>query len=172
MKRFFGLAVVCACLMLGVEYGFAEAPQGNEQGMPNRELRQQRKENNNEEIGNIKRYLSIKQKLNLTDEQVKALEKIVLDYTKETIKRNADIKLAGLDLREIVRQDKPDFSAARSKIKQVSSLQLDSKIAMIDAMEKGYNVLTKEQQEKLLQLKGERKEKMMKKGSETNNKKE
>ena len=62
-----------------------------------------------------------------------------------------------MDLRGIIKQDKPDFSAAKAKIKQISELQLASKLAMIDAMEKGFNTLTSEQQNKLLQIKRGRK---------------
>lgn len=67
------------------------------------------------------------------------------------------MKLARMDLQETMRQEKPDFASSRAKIKQISELQLASKLAMIDAMEKGFNTLTSEQQDKLLQLKKERK---------------
>ncbi|OGS47071.1 MAG: hypothetical protein A2539_08220 [Elusimicrobia bacterium RIFOXYD2_FULL_34_15] len=111
------------------------------------------------EIISIKRYIRLKEKLNLTDEQVGKLEKIGLDYEKDNIRREADMQILRIELGEIIRKDKPDFSAAREKIKKISELQLESKLKMIDCMEDGYNVLTKEQQNKLLQLKEERKEK-------------
>ncbi|MEW6558319.1 MAG: Spy/CpxP family protein refolding chaperone [Elusimicrobiota bacterium] len=167
MKRFLGLLV--EMLVLGTAFVFAEMPR--EQGTggmggigQGKEMKHKmgRGADRDEDVGNIKRYLNFKQELNLTDEQVKALEQIRLDYRRDAIKRQADTKLARLDLREIMQQDKPDFAAAKSKIKQISELQLASKLAMIDAMEKGYNILTKEQQDKLPQLKKERKEKRMK----------
>ena len=113
-------------------------------------------------------YLKSRQELNLTDEQVKTLEKIRNDFKRDAIKRQADTKLARMDLQETMRKEKPDFTSSRVKIKQISELQLATKLAMIDAMEKGFNTLTKEQQDKLLQLKKERKEngKKNKKGEE------
>jgi len=121
-----------------------------------------------EDVGNIERYLDLHQELNLTPEQTKTLEKIRYDYKKDAIKREADMKILRLDLMEIIRQKSQDFSAAREKVKQISAQQLDSKLAMIDAMEKGYNTLTKEQQDKLLKLRKERKESWAKEKSGEN----
>ncbi|MFA5780474.1 MAG: Spy/CpxP family protein refolding chaperone [Elusimicrobiota bacterium] len=170
MKRFLGLLV--GFLMLGTGFVFAEMP--CEKGMgPGKEMKQEKgmmreKGERDEDVGNVKMYLKIRQELNLTDEQVKTLEKIRNDFKRDAIKRQADMKLARLDLQETMRQEKPDFASSRAKIKQISELQLATKLAMIDAMEKGYNTLTKEQQDKLLQLKKERKEnwKKNKKGEE------
>ncbi len=161
MKRFLWLLV--GFLMLGTGFVFAEMP--GEKGMGrDKEMRHEmgEKGEKEEDVGNVKRYLNSRQELNLTDDQVKTLEKIRNDFKRDAIKRQADIKLARMDLREIIRQDKPDFTAAKSKTKQISELQLASKLAMIDAMEKGYNVLTKEQQEKLPQLRNERRGQWMK----------
>ncbi|HAX61572.1 MAG TPA: hypothetical protein DCX95_03295 [Elusimicrobia bacterium] len=152
MKRF--LVLLVGFLMLGAGFIFSEPPSGK--GTP--AGKGNPAENRGEDVGNVREYLNIREELNLTDEQVKALEKIRTDYRRDAIQRQADVKLARMDLREILRQDKPDYAAAKSKTKQVSELQLASKLAMIDAMEKGYNVLTKAQQEKLPQLKKERRE--------------
>jgi Spy/CpxP family protein refolding chaperone len=93
----------------------------------------------------------------LTSDQVKALEKIRNDYKRDAIKKQADMKIARMDLGQLIRQEKPDFAAAREKIKQISALQLDSKLAMVNAMEQGYNTLTAEQQAKLSQLRKDKK---------------
>lgn len=157
MKRFLGLLV--GFLMLGTGFVFSEMP--CEKGMGrDKEMRHEmgEKGGKEEDVGNVKRYLKSRQELNLTDEQVKTLEKIRNDFKRDAIKRQADMKLARLDLQETMRKEKPDFASSRAKIKQIFELQLATKLAMIDAMEKGFNTLTKEQQDKLLQLKKERKE--------------
>ncbi|MBI5573902.1 MAG: Spy/CpxP family protein refolding chaperone [Elusimicrobia bacterium] len=157
MKRFLGLLV--GFLMLGTGFVFAEMPceKGTGQG---KEMKHEmgRVGERDEDVGNVKKYLNCRQELNLTDEQVRVLEKIRNDFRRDAIKRQADMKLVRMDLQETMRQEKPDFAAAKAKIKQISELQFVSKIAMIDAMEKGYNTLTKEQQDKLPQLKKERRE--------------
>lgn len=156
--RVFIQGLLVGFLMLGTGFVFSEMPRekGTGQGKEMKHEMGQRGEKE-EDVGNVKTYLNFRQELNLTDEQVKMLEKIRMDYKRDAIKKQANVKLARLDLRETMKQDKPDFAAARAKIKQISTLQLETKLAMIDAMEKGFNTLTTEQQEKLLQFKKEKK---------------
>ena len=156
MKRFLWMLV--GFLMLGAGLVFSGMSREKGTGR-DKEMRHEmgEKGEHGEDVGNVKRYLNFRQELNLTDEQVKTLEKIRNDFKRDAIKRQADTKLAHMDLRGIIKQDKPDFSAAKAKIKQISELQLASKLAMIDAMEKGFNTLTSEQQNKLLQIKRGRK---------------
>ncbi|MFH0947890.1 MAG: Spy/CpxP family protein refolding chaperone [Elusimicrobiota bacterium] len=160
MKRFLGLLV--GFLMLGTGFVFAEVSceKGMEHGKEMKHEKEMmcKKGGRGEDVGNVKWYLKNSAELNLTNEQVKSLEKIRMDCKRDAIKRQADIKLARLDLRELIKQEKPDFVSVRAKIKQISELQLTSKFAMIDAMESGFNALTKEQQDKLPQLKKKRKE--------------
>ncbi len=153
MKRFLGLLI--GFLMLGTGFVFpCEKGMGYDRGMKHEMGEKGEKE---EDVRNVKMYLKSRQELNLTDEQVKTLEKIRNDFKRDAIKRQADKKLACMDLKEIMRPEKPNFASSRAKVKQISELQLASKLAMIDAMEKGFNTLTKEQQEKFLQLKKEKK---------------
>lgn len=117
-------------------------------------------------LGKIKMYLKLKEELELTDEQQKSLEQIKSDYLKDSIKRDAEIKIIGVDLAENLDKDVSDFEAARSNIKKISAIQLDSKLAAIDVNEKAHKVLTEKQKEKLLQIKKERKEKWAKEKKE------
>lgn len=179
-KIFFGFTVVC--LMLGTALYSAEmdCPQGEmpcqQDGMQQPQGKMQNKTGmkygkagGEKELGKIKMYLKLKDKLELTDEQQKTLEQIQLDYKKDNIKRQADIKLICVDLKGVFSKDAPDFAAARSNIKKVSALQLDSKLAAIDVHEKAYKVLTAKQSKKYSELKKERKGKGMKgkKGKES-----
>jgi len=165
MKRFLGLLV--GFLMLGTGFVFSEMPTGKQMGQgkeTKREMKGDRGEKE-EDVRNIKGYLNSRQELNLTDEQVKTLEKIRSDFKRDAIKRQADMKLARMDLQETMRREKPDFASTRAKIKQISELQLAAKLVMIDTMEKGYNVLTKEQKDELPKLKKERRDIWKKKRS-------
>lgn len=160
MKRFLWLLV--GFLMLGTGFVFSEMPcekgHGNDKEMKHEKGMMRENGSRDEDVGNVKRYLNSRQELNLTDDQVKTLEKIRNDFKRDAIKRQADMKLARMDLQETMRKEKPNFASSRAKIKQISELQLATKLAMIDAMEKGFNTLTSEQQDKLPQLKKERKE--------------
>ena len=110
-------------------------------------------------------YLKNKKELGLTEDQVKQLESIKTDCMKAQVKREADIKLARIDMMDLMKKESPDFAGMKEKIKQVDALELDGKLAMIDTKEKAYNVLTADQQKKLPELMKEKWEgrKMMKK---------
>jgi Spy/CpxP family protein refolding chaperone len=114
------------------------------------------------ELDHVKMYLDLKGELKLTEEQSKAIESLLLEHRRFAIRKFADIKLARLDLVDVLRKDKPDFSAARAKIKEIASMQLELKLSVIDIREKAYNVLTAEQQDKLPKMRKEmRRERMM-----------
>jgi len=164
MRRF--LTIFFVCFIVGVGFVFSLPERKHEIGK--RECMRPEigpgygeRESIGPEIGpkhEMGKLLKLRKELNLTDEQVKTLEKINMDYKKEEIKKQTDIKIIRLELAETLRQNKPDFAAVRSKVKQIAEIQLDLKLAMIDAIEKGFNVLTEEQHEKLNQLKKEQRE--------------
>jgi Spy/CpxP family protein refolding chaperone len=104
--------------------------------------------------------LQFQKDLNLTSDQVSSIQKIRTDAAKDMIHRQADIKANRLDIVNALHQENPDFAAARKSLKQISDLELQQKSAFIDAMEKTYGVLTKEQKTKLPQLMMQRKEMM------------
>lgn len=106
-------------------------------------------------------YAQFKKELNLTDDQVKQLQSIRTECAKAQVKREADIKVARIDMTGLMKKDTPDFAGIREKEKQVSALELEGKLAMVDCREKSYNVLTKEQQAKLPALMKEKMEKRM-----------
>lgn len=110
-------------------------------------------------------YIKMKKELGLTDAQVTRLKAIKTERMKAQVKTEADMKLARIDMMDKMGNDTPDFAAMREKIKQVNALELGSKLAMVDAREKAYAVLTPDQQKKLPELMKEcHKGMMMKKG--------
>jgi len=161
MRKFF--VVLTGCMLLGTAAAFCEmGPEPD--GKPHRDgMMGQRQEMSENEHGggDMGEYVLPVNELNLTDEQKKNLEDIGLENRKFRIKREADIKLARIDLAEILRSDKPNFEAARAKVKEISGMQLELKLSTINTREKMFNVLTKEQQEKLPKIKAAREKKWM-----------
>ena len=93
-------------------------------------------------------FLCCKEDLNLTDDQVKALKTIKTNFMKEDIQKEADLKIAHMELQDLLQADKVDLPSVEKKIKAVSNMQADKKIAHIKAFEKAKEVLTPEQLKK------------------------
>jgi len=84
--------------------------------------------------------------LGLTDQQADSLRKIVVDMETYTIKTGADIAVDAIDLRELLRADKPDRAAVMSKGDEISKLTSQLVSHSLDAMLAAKAVLTPEQQ--------------------------
>ncbi|OQA91681.1 MAG: periplasmic stress adaptor protein CpxP [Elusimicrobia bacterium ADurb.Bin231] len=104
-------------------------------------------------------YLGMKEELGLSEEQIKTIESIGMEQRKSAVKRKSDIEIFRIELAELFRKEPPDFKAAKEKVKKISDVQLEMKISMIDSREKIYNVLTKEQREKLIKARQDRRKK-------------
>jgi Spy/CpxP family protein refolding chaperone len=96
--------------------------------------------------------VEMKKDLGLTEEQDRQVEGVKLEFLKGQVKRQADIKVARLEMMELAKKVPADFAALREKVKQVGAIELDSKLAGIDALEKAYRTLTPEQQKKVPEL--------------------
>jgi Heavy-metal resistance len=84
--------------------------------------------------------------LGLTDQQADSLRKIVVDTETFTIKTGADIAVDSIDLRELLRADKPDRAAVMSKGDQISKATAQLINHFLDAMLTAKAILTPEQQ--------------------------
>ncbi|OGS19061.1 MAG: hypothetical protein A2219_03735 [Elusimicrobia bacterium RIFOXYA2_FULL_50_26] len=107
--------------------------------------------------GNIGKYMRMKDELGLTPEQETKFDQIVSEFQKNAIKQKADLKIAKIELRDALKKDAPDFAAAREKVKQITAIEEQMELSTIEMQEKGYAVLTSEQQQKLQQMKKTRK---------------
>ena len=87
--------------------------------------------------------------LGLTPEQVTRLEAIRGEFTREAIRRGADIRIAELDLGTLLEQDPVDLAKAEAKTREVSQLRAELRIARLRAIEQGKAVLTAEQRARL-----------------------
>lgn len=90
-------------------------------------------------------FLCCKDKLELTDEQVLSLKKVKMDFAKEDIQRDADLKIAELELKELLGVDKVDMEKVGKKIKSIANMKAEKKISHLKTVEKAKQVLTEEQ---------------------------
>jgi Spy/CpxP family protein refolding chaperone len=84
--------------------------------------------------------------LNLTDQQADSLRKIIVGTETFTIKTGADIAVDSIDLKELLRADKPDRAAVMSKGDEISKATSQLINHYLDAMLAAKAVLTPEQQ--------------------------
>jgi hypothetical protein len=84
--------------------------------------------------------------LGLTDQQADGLRKIVIETETFTITTGAAIAVDSLELREMLRADKPDRAAVKSKGDEISKSTSDLISHYLDAMLAAKEILTPEQQ--------------------------
>ena len=84
--------------------------------------------------------------LGLTDQQADSLRKIVVDTETFTIKTAANIAVDSIDLRELLRADKPDRTAVKAKGDEIAQFTSELINRYLDAILAAKAVLTPEQQ--------------------------
>jgi Spy/CpxP family protein refolding chaperone len=87
--------------------------------------------------------------LGLSADQVSRLETLRGDFTREAIRRGADIRIAELDLAALLEQDPVDLTKVEAKVREVAQLRADLRIARLRTVEQGKAVLTAEQRTRL-----------------------
>lgn len=92
------------------------------------------------------------QDLGLNAEQERKLRDLRTEFAKESVRRGAEIRVAGIELDSLLEQDKWDLAKIEPKVKQIATLQGDLRLARIKTLEAGRAVLTAEQLEKLKQV--------------------
>jgi Spy/CpxP family protein refolding chaperone len=103
-----------------------------------------------------------RQELALTPAQVDNLRKLGTDARRDAIKRQAERRLAELDLRTLLTpdaadQNKPlDLAKAEAKVREIERLRGDERVARLRGLEQSRQVLTPEQREKLRTLLAQR----------------
>ena len=103
-------------------------------------------------------FLCCKEGLELTDDQVASLKSIKMNYLKSQIQQEADLKIAELELKELMSAEKMDMAKVEKMIKSLYMMKAENKIAGMKAHAKAKTILTPEQ----LQKKKEHHKKMMK----------
>jgi len=100
----------------------------------------------------ISLMLRNREKLGLSDDQVKILEQLRSDFEKETIRNEADIRVAEIDLNNLLQAQSAELAKIEAKIRDIERLRADLRIARIRTIEKGKALLTAEQRKKLQEL--------------------
>lgn len=95
--------------------------------------------------------------LSLDEKQKEVIKEIRSKAEKDTIRKRADIKVAGVELRDILHKDPVDMKAAEAKLKQLESLRTDLKLAHIKTREEIKAQLTPDQRKKLIEDFGKQK---------------
>ena len=105
------------------------------------------------EAKQIKKFM---EKLNLTDEQKKDVEKIHFDAEKQTIAQKAKVETAGIELRQLLKADAPDKSAIEKKIGDIADLRVQIHMIKINSWFAVNKLLTPDQQKIWKKALGER----------------
>lgn len=90
--------------------------------------------------------------LGLSADQVSRLETLRGDFTREAIRRDADIRIAELDMASLLEQDPLDLAKVETKVREVAQMRADLRIARLRTLEQGKAVLTAEQRARLQTL--------------------
>jgi Spy/CpxP family protein refolding chaperone len=87
--------------------------------------------------------------LGLSPEQVSRLETLRGEFSRDAIRRDAEIRIAELDLAALLEQEPVDLAKVEPKVREVSQLRDDLRIARLRVIEQGKAVLTPEQRTRL-----------------------
>jgi hypothetical protein len=91
----------------------------------------------------------MKAAIGLTDQQADGLRKIIVDTETFTITTGASIAVDSIQLRELLRADKPDRAAVKSKGDEISKATSQLIDHGLDAILSAKEILTPEQQKKI-----------------------
>jgi Spy/CpxP family protein refolding chaperone len=109
----------------------------------------------------LRHLLKHRKEIGLSDEQVKKLNAIDLDYDRAWIKGQAERDVVERDVRALLEEEKPDLSAIEAKVKQSEMLEVGLRMSAYKARQEALAVLTPEQREKAKAAHEKRMEEMM-----------
>jgi Spy/CpxP family protein refolding chaperone len=90
-----------------------------------------------------------REKLDLSSDQVKNLERLRKDFEKQSIRKEADIRVAKLDLHALLDAKPVDMTKVEAKVHEIERLRADLRFARIRAVQKAKEQLSVEQRQKL-----------------------
>ena len=104
----------------------------------------------------LHRLLRHQKDLGLSQEQRAKIKAIATDYTKSRIREEADLKLAEVDVRTLVQNEKADLAAIETAMKKSESTRTALRLDGVKALRAAAAVLTSEQVEKWRAIRMER----------------
>src|SRR5262249_51468456 len=84
--------------------------------------------------------------------QLDALERLRAEFQREVIRRDADLRVAEMDIAALLRGDAVDLARVDAKVREAERLRADLRLARIRTIEQGKAQLTPEQRAKLRAL--------------------
>ena len=87
-------------------------------------------------------------KLGLEEKQKEAIKDIIFTVRKDSIRKMAEVRIAGIEVRELLDKDPVDMGAVEAKLKQAESLKTDIQMSRIKTLEEIKAKLTPEQSQK------------------------
>ena len=90
--------------------------------------------------------------LDLDEQQKTLIGEIKSRMMKEMIRRSADMRIAQIELKDLLRQDPVDMKAVEAKVKQLEMMRTEMHLSHIKAMEDIKTKLTPEQRKKLREM--------------------
>jgi Spy/CpxP family protein refolding chaperone len=94
----------------------------------------------------------LKTELTLSEGQEKQLKDILYQVTKTTIKQRADVRVADLELQQLLDADPVEMGKVETKLKDLEGLRTVLRLNLIKAHEQAKGVLSPEQRQKLARL--------------------
>jgi Spy/CpxP family protein refolding chaperone len=88
----------------------------------------------------------------LTPEQVSRLEALRTEFTRDAIRREADIRIAELDVANLLEAEPMDLAKVEAKIRELAQARADLRIARLRVIEQGKAVLTADQRTRFQSL--------------------
>lgn len=99
-------------------------------------------------------FLCCRKELELSDKQVTDLKSIKMDFQKGKIRKEADLKIAELELKGLMHDDDAPIKNIEAKLKAAAKLKTDMKLSHIKAFREAKALLTPEQMEKMKKCMG------------------
>jgi hypothetical protein len=96
--------------------------------------------------------LSHRQDLGLSAAQVQELERLRADFQREAIKRDADQRVAEMDLAALLKADPADLTKVEIKVREIERLRADQRLGRLRTIEQGKAQLSADQRAKLSSL--------------------
>src|SRR6266540_4799751 len=91
----------------------------------------------------------LKPELALSEGQEKQLKDILYQVAKASIKQQADVRVAELELQQLLDADPVEIGKVEGKLKDIEGLRTAHRLNLIKAHEQAKSILTPEQRQKL-----------------------
>jgi Spy/CpxP family protein refolding chaperone len=103
-------------------------------------------------LGRLLKDPSIREQLGVSAEQAAKIRQQESDFRKTEIRSRADLEVKRIDLRDLLKADKPDRGAIDAKLQETSTTRLAFEKSAIDYRLNARDALTPAQREKLYQI--------------------